>query len=241
MISILGHTNVPWGLLLLGFGCLNIIVGNLMALRQTEVKRLLAYSSLTHIGYMLIGFGFSMTFKILEGAQGSFFHLMTHAMMKGLAFLAAGGLLYAFYLSRGDHSTLTLDDLNGASRKYPLVSFVFSAAASGSGRAAPFAGFMSKWMILMGGVRTQDILMLIIVIFAALNSVLSLAYYAPIVNRLYRREPSEAVLNGNPISWQMTAPMVIMVALILVMGVYPQIVDFLTSNAAYSLMVIFAR
>ncbi|MEN6570253.1 MAG: proton-conducting transporter membrane subunit [Anaerolineaceae bacterium] len=240
MISILGHANIPWGLILLAFGCLNIFLGNLMALRQTQVKRLLAYSSLAHVGYMLLGFGFSMTFKIMEGAQGAFFHMMTHAMMKGLAFLAAGALLYALFLSRGEHSALTLDDLNGASRKYPITAFAFSAAVLGLGGLPPMAGFMSKWQILLAGAGTQNTVMIIIVIFAALNSVLSLGYYAPMVNRIYRREPSDAVTQGKPITWQMALPMVLMVLIIVLMGVYPKAVEFLTSNAAYSLMAIFA-
>jgi proton-translocating NADH-quinone oxidoreductase chain N len=240
MISILGHANIPWGLILLVFGCLNIFLGNLMALRQTQVKRLLAYSSLAHVGYMLLGFGFSMTFMIMEGAQGAFFHMMTHAMMKGLAFLAAGALLYAFFLSQGKHSPLTLDDLNGASRKYPVTAFAFSVAVLALGGLPPMAGFMSKWQILLSGAGTQNTVMIIIVVFAALNSVLSLGYYAPMVNRIYRREPSEAVQNGSPITWQMALPMVLMVLIIVAVGVYPKTVEFLTSNAAYSLMAIFA-
>jgi NADH:ubiquinone oxidoreductase subunit 4 (subunit M) len=60
------------------------------------------------------------------------------------------------------------------------------------------------------------------------------------VNRIYRREPSEAVQNGSPITWQMALPMVLMVLIIVAVGVYPKTVEFLTSNAAYSLMAIFA-
>ena len=66
-----------------------------MALRQKEVKRLLAYSSIAHVGYMLVGFGLHSCSGNLDGAAGGFFHLITHAMMKGLAFLSAGALLYA--------------------------------------------------------------------------------------------------------------------------------------------------
>lgn len=81
--------------------------------------------------------------------------------------------------------------------------------------------------------------MTIIVVFAALNSILSLAYYAPMVNRIYRKQPSIAVQNGNRISWQMAVPMVIMVAVLIAIGVYPQIVNFITSAAATHLMGIF--
>lgn len=238
-LSILGKIDVPWGAVLLGFGCLNILVGNLMALRQRQVKRLLAYSSIAQVGYILLGFGFSMAFGLMDGATGGFFHLITHSMMKGLAFLAAGALFYALHTSKQNHSPLTVDDLNGASRKYPLVAFALSAALLGLGGLPPFAGFMSKWEILVAGAETQNTLMIIIVAFAALNSVLSLAYYAPLVNRMYRREVSTAVETGNTIPWLMVIPLVVLTLAIVVVGVWPSSMDFITQNASYSLLYTF--
>ncbi len=238
-ISVLGRIDVPWGLVLIGFGCLNILVGNLMALRQRQVKRLLAYSSIAQVGYMLLGFGFSMSYGLMDGATGGFFHLITHSMMKGLAFLAAGALFYALHIARENHSPLTVDDLNGASRKYPLVAFALSAALLGLGGLPPFAGFMSKWQILVAGVETQNTVMTIIVIFAALNSVLSLGYYAPLVNRMYRRETSGAVENGESIPWLMVVPLVILTLAIVVIGVWPSSMDFVIQNASYSLLYTF--
>ena len=76
-------------------GALNMLVGNLMALRQTQVKRLLAYSSLSHMGYIVFGLGIAIYAGQAAGAQGGMFHLFNHGLMKGLAFLAAGALLYA--------------------------------------------------------------------------------------------------------------------------------------------------
>jgi len=120
-----------WGPIIIGFAVINITVGNLMALRQTQVKRMLAYSSLSHVGYMLLGVGIAIADKQLNAAQGSLFHLVNHGMMKGLAFLAAGSLLYALHIARGNHSPLTVDDIAGASRKYPIVALTFSIAVLG--------------------------------------------------------------------------------------------------------------
>lgn len=238
-ISMMGKIDVPWGAILLGFGCLNILVGNLMALRQTQVKRLLAYSSLAHMGYMLLGFGFSLTYGVSDGAAGGFFHLITHSMMKGLAFLAAGALLFALHLSREEHVPLTLDDLNGASRKYPLVAFGLSAAVLALGGLPPFAGFMSKWQILVAGATSKEPWMIVIVIFAALNSVLSLAYYAPLVNRMYRRETSDAVNSGSKIPVLMGIPLVVLIAAIVLLGVWPDLARFFTEKASLSLLYTF--
>ncbi|MBP7689474.1 MAG: hypothetical protein KA765_16280, partial [Thermoflexales bacterium] len=193
-LSALVGFNLSWGELLMGFGALNMLMGNLLALRQTQVKRLLAFSSLSHVGYMLLGLGIAIYAGQSAGAEGSFFHVLNHGLMKGLAFLAAGALLYALYIAKGDHtSPLTINDLNGASKRYPIVALALSLAVLGLGGLPPLAGFMSKWQIFVAGFQTQNTVIDLLVIFAALNSVLSLAYYAPIVNAVYRKEPSDVV------------------------------------------------
>jgi len=238
-LSLLGKIGGNWGILLLVFGCLNILVGNLMALRQTEVKRLLAYSSIAHVGYMLVGFGISFSVGISTGASGAFFHLITHALMKGLAFLAVGALMYVLFIANGSHGTLMLDDLNGVSRKYPLLALCLSAALLSLGGLPPFAGFMSKWQILVAAALAKTAWMWGIVVFIGLNSVLSLAYYAPMINRMYRREPAEVVQRGKSLPWVMTIPIVFLTLAILVIGIWPNAVKFLTDTAANTLLYFF--
>ena len=235
-LSFMGRVQFNWGAVLLAFGCLNILVGNLLALRQTEVKRLLAYSSLVHVGYMLVGFGIGFWYGQANGAGGGFFHLMTHSLMKGLAFLAAGALLYALHLKNDEHVPLTLSDLNGASRKYPLVAFALSVALLALGGLPPLAGFMSKWQILLAGASARNTLMIIVIIFVGLNSVLSLGYYAPMVNRLYRRETSSAVERGKPIPVMMVVPLLVLVLALVVIGLWPAGMEFFTSRATASLL-----
>ena len=118
-----------------------MLLGNLMALRQTQVKRLLAYSSVSHMGYMLLGFGVAIGFGLSNGAAGGFFHLINHALMKGLAFLAAGALLYSLHLARGEPRRRSrVDDLNGAANRYPLAALALSIAVLAPGRAAAALG-----------------------------------------------------------------------------------------------------
>ncbi len=236
VISMTGKLGGNWGYILIIFACLNILVGNLMALRQTEIKRLLAYSSLAHVGYMLFGFGIGFAFGSGAGTEGGFFHMLTHGLMKGLAFLSVGALLYALKLVKGDHSALTLEDLNGASRKYPLIAVCLSVAVLALGGLPPFAGFMSKWMILVAGVQTKNTWMLIAVIFVGLNSVLSLGYYAPIVNRLFKREMSEVVTAGKRVPWTMSLPIVFLTLAVILIGVWPMLTDFLLYNGQYFLL-----
>lgn len=228
-----------WGILLLSFGAINMLVGNLMALRQYQVKRLLAYSSLAHVGYMLLGFGTAALFNTGEAGAGGFFHLVTHSMMKGLAFMSAGTLLFTLHIARGDHAPLTVQDLDGASKRYPLVAFGLSLAVLALGGLPPLAGFMSKWQIFAGAAETRSLPVILLIVFAALNSVLSLGYYAPLVNRMYRREPSAAVLIGRPVPVMMVVPVVLLIVTVTVLGFWPGLGDILTGPAASSLAEMF--
>jgi proton-translocating NADH-quinone oxidoreductase chain N len=235
----LANATAAWGTLLLAFGALNMIVGNLMALRQTQVKRMLAYSSISNVGYILLGIGVTLVSGNTNGAAGGFFHLANHALMKGLAFLAAGALLYALHIAHHDHGPLLLSDLDGASRRYPVTVFALSVALLALGGLPPLAGFMSKWQIFVAGFQTKNPVVILLVIFMALNSVLSLGYYAPLVNRMYRNQPSSLVIEGKPISTVMAIPLVLMTAAIIVIGFWPSLLTWLTSPAAQSLLVAF--
>ena len=237
----LAGASTSWGTFLLGFGAINMLLGNLMALRQEQVKRLLAYSSISHMGYILVGIGVAVGFSSQAGAAGAFFHILTHAMMKGLAFLSAGAFMFVLYISRGSHNALVKDDLNGAAAKYPLVAFVFSVALLGLGGLPPLAGFMSKWQIFVAGFQTGDGWVMGLVIFAALNSVLSLGYYAPLINRMYRHEPGPAVKEGNPMPAAITIPLVLLAAGVIILGFWPSLVSGLTDPAGQTLVALFAR
>jgi proton-translocating NADH-quinone oxidoreductase chain N len=240
-ISAISNMTLQWSALIMIFGAVNMLAGNLLALRQKQVKRLLAFSSLAHVGYMLVGLGVGIYFQQANGMEGSMFHLFNHAMMKGLAFLAAGSLLFALHTAIGDHNPLTIADLSGAAKRYPISSLTLSIAVLGLGGMPLLAGFMSKWQIFVGGFQTQSPLVYALVIFAALNSVLSLGYYAPLVNAVYRLEPSEAVKSGKPVTALMTIPMIIMALVIVVLGFYPALVNWMTGPAGAALLAAFAH
>ncbi len=236
-LASLSGVTLSWGVLLMGFGALNMLAGNLLALRQKQVKRMLAFSSLSHMGYMLVGLGIAVYVGQSAAASGSFFPLINHGLMKGLAFLAAGALLYVLYIKAGQHGApLTIGDLGGAARKYPIVAFTLSVALLGLAGLPPFAGFMSKWQIFAAGFETQNVAIDLLVIFAALNSILSLAYYAPLVNAVYRQEPSEAVVRGQPLPWTMSLPLIALAAAIIVIGVWPSLLQGLTGPAGAALV-----
>ena len=240
MLRVLGAMNnsgvAPWGILFLIIGSVNMIFGNLMALRQTEVKRMLAYSSLTHIGYMAVGFGVTMMTTDILGASGSFLHIVTHAFMKGLGFLAIGAIIFALHLNKKGEKALMVEDLNGLSNKYPGLALFLSLALLSLGGIPPLAGFMSKWQIFSAGMGAHMVITDIVILFAGLNSVLSLAYYAPIINRMYRNEASEVVKQGGKVPFRMMLPMIVLTICLLVLGFAPSLIASLTNAAGAALV-----
>jgi proton-translocating NADH-quinone oxidoreductase chain N len=235
-VSPLTSVTSIWGPMLIGFGLLNMIIGNLLAYDQKNVKRMLAYSSITHIGYMLTGLGVAFLLQNSSGAEGGFFHMFNHALMKGLAFLSAGVLLYAVHISLGDHRPLLLNDLAGASRKYPLAALALSLALLSLAGLPPFAGFMSKWQIMSAGLTTTNPFLWIVGFLVALNSIFSLTYYAPVVNVLYRREPSEAVNLGHSLPVSMALPLVLLMVGVVIIGIWPSLIGWLTGSAGEVLL-----
>ncbi len=241
MLRVVGGVadSAVFGTLLLVFAAANMLLGNLLALRQTQVKRLLAFSSLSHMGYILLGLGITFYSGQTAGAQGSFFHLLTHAIMKGLAFLAVGALMVGKQTS-GDHSHLhvspmTRDDLAGVARQYPVVALALTLALLGLAGLPPLAGFMSKWQILTAGVATLNSSLIALAVFAALNSVLSLVYYAPLVNMMYRRPPAAALAAARPLPMSVVLPVVVLGTAVLLLGFWPGLGQWLAEPAAMAL------
>jgi NADH:ubiquinone oxidoreductase subunit 2 (subunit N) len=122
-----------------------------------------------------------------------------------------------------------------------LVALALSIAVLGLGGLPPLAGFMSKWQIFVAGFQTQNIWIVTLMIFMALNSVLSLAYYAPLVNMMYRKSPSAQVLAGKRLPLAIVLPLVIMMIAVIVLGLMPQLMDWVTIPAAQTLIMMFGK
>jgi NADH:ubiquinone oxidoreductase subunit 2 (subunit N) len=173
------------------------------------------------------------------GAQGAFFHLFNHMLMKGLAFLAVGALMYGLFLQNDSHASLKIADLAGAAQKYPVAALGLSIAVLALGGMPPLSGFMSKWQIFVAGFETQNVWIIALMIFMALNSVLSLGYYAPLVNLMYRKEPSASVQAGKPLTWTISLTLIVMMSLVILLGFFPDLMNWLTIPASQRLMTMF--
>ncbi|MDI6868923.1 MAG: proton-conducting transporter membrane subunit [Coprothermobacterota bacterium] len=206
--------SLPWGEILIWFALLTMTAGNIMALTQKQLKRMLAYSSIAQMGYILLGIGMGATYGVASGFTGGVFHIITHAFMKGLAFLCAGALI--FRLSSG-----YLEDMRGAGWKMPVTALTFSVAALSLAGVPPFSGFMSKLLIYQSGIQSGTALGWAGSLVAIFNSVLSLGYYLPAIGVLYSKEKAEKVPAIKEVPWAMTAALVILCLLTIYLGVQP--------------------
>jgi proton-translocating NADH-quinone oxidoreductase chain N len=153
VLAPLNGSALGWGAVLVGFGTLNIVVGNLLALRQDEVKRIFAYSSISHIGFILLAVGIGVYAQQYTGFYSGLLHLFNHAVMKSLAFLAVGTVIYTHF---GKTSSLHIDDLKGLARRDPMTAFALVIACLSLAGIPPLAGFISKLQIFAAGLETSS-------------------------------------------------------------------------------------
>ena len=211
----LGFAARSLGTLLIWLSLLNMTLGNGMALVQTNTKRMLGYSTIAQMGYMMFSIGVGLRHGIPAAIQAGFYFLIAHAAIKGLAFLCKG--VCHFYCD-----TTTIDQLRGTFRQLPLVAVAMSVALGGLAAVPPLAGFTGKWFILVHAMRSVDVLVYAGIVVLLLNSLLSLGYYLPLIATLFSRPPEGAdTLARIPISLWMAVPLVILGGLVIATGLYP--------------------
>jgi NADH:ubiquinone oxidoreductase subunit 2 (subunit N) len=159
--------------------------------------------------------------------------------MKALAFLALGALAYSWRARTGAERLITVNDLKGAAQRCPGIVLALTLALLSLAGVPPLAGFISKLRILSAGVNSQSDWILALTAMAALNSVLSLGYYLPIINALYSfgGESNRDQATIAPLA--MRAPVFLLATLIVIFGVAPGLLDGLTDAAGSALMTLF--
>ncbi len=177
-----------WASILAVLAALTMTLGNLAALRQHNIKRLLAYSSISHAGYLLVG----VVATSLVGAEARgpiLFYLLAYT------FTTVGSFgVVAWIGSRGDER-LDLDDWAGLGRRHPAAALAMTVFLLSLGGFPPTAGFFAKFYVFRAALAKPGMLPLIIV--AVLNSAVSVYYYLRVVTQMYFREPGARELSPN--------------------------------------------
>lgn len=212
--------------LLVFVGSVSMFVCVTMALAQHDFKRLLAFHSISQIGYVLTAIGLCTGLGISAGL----YHAMNHTLFKGLLFLAAGAVLY-------ETGTTNLDELGGLSKKMPWTTGLFLVGAFSISGLPPFNGFASKWMIYQAtyekAAETGNIGYLLVTIIALVTSILTLASFVKVSQSVFfGRLPArfENVKDAKP---SMIIAMCIFAVLCVLTGLFPSYVNrYLTEPAA---------
>jgi NADH-quinone oxidoreductase subunit N len=205
-----------WDLLLGIMAVATMFVGNAAALSQTNMRRMLAFSSIAQAGYIMIALPLTTSY----GLAGGTFHMITHVFMKGGAFLMVTALVTA--LAMGDRTS----DYKGLHKRSPLLAFAMSVFLLSLAGVPPLAGFASKWVLFSSAIDASLIpgreWLLWLAVFGIINSALSLYYYARIIKYMYvnKAETEERIkLPGA----MMAAILICLVATIVM--VFPPIPD----------------
>lgn len=152
-------------------GTLSVLGGHLMALRQEDIKRLLAYSTVAQIGYVLIGVGTGTA----AGISAAFFHAINHMFMKVGLFIAAGHIAE-------DMKTRNISDLRGLYHHRRWFVIVFSLLAAAIVGIPPLGGFMSKWYLMLATTKAGNVIPALVLAF---GTVISAFYYMRILKVFY--------------------------------------------------------
>lgn len=180
LVSGLLGVAADWQQMLLILAVLSLAVGNLIAIMQTNVKRLLAYSTIAHMGFMLLGFGSGVigsdTVGAVDAYAASLFYIVTYVITTLGSF---GVLMLAS--SRGFECE-TLDDIKGLSRRYPWLAAVFLVLVFSLAGIPPTVGFYAKLAVLEAVVSAGHIGL---AVFAVMASLIGAFYYLRLIKVMY--------------------------------------------------------
>jgi NADH-quinone oxidoreductase subunit N len=173
--------NVDWTLALAIVAVFTMTLGNLGALMQRSVPRILAYSSIAQAGYIMMGI--ALTPFSDQALSGSLFHILNHAVMKSAAFIAAASVAAAL-------AGYSLEKYKGLGKRMPITAIALSISLLALAGVPPLNGFWSKLVIFGAGINSGPLVEWgpWLAIAGVLNSALSLGYYAWIMRKMYMED-----------------------------------------------------
>lgn len=189
-----------------------IVYGSVIAITQTDFKRMLAYSSISQVGYIVLGLALGNR----QGFQGALLHILNHAFMKACLFAVAGAIIYR-------QGTRAIEQFGFLHRKMPLTAVAFGIAALSMIGIPPTAGFFSKWYLILGAVTAHNWAFVGVIL---LSSLLNAVYFFKVIEHVFlkpmRGLKDSAVqtmaIQRREAPGSMLIPILILAAGILVLG-----------------------
>jgi NADH-quinone oxidoreductase subunit N len=195
-----------WTVIITAIAVATMTIANILALAQTNIKRLLAYSSISQAGYLLIGISAHST----QGIKAVLFYLVAYAFMN------LGVFAVVVLLSRHWQSD-NIDDYAGLAKRAPFTAFVLMVSLLSLAGIPPLAGFIGKFYLLAVAVEAK---LFVLAVAAVLNSVIALYYYVRVIRVMYFLDP----VSSQSISSSFALRLALLIALVgsILFGVWPQ-------------------
>lgn len=223
MYSIFGITaliGLKMGFFVAALVSVTILTASIIAMQQDVLKRRLAYSTISQLGYITLGAGL---FNLI-GLTGGLLHIINHALLKITLFFCAGAIITVTGKKK-------ISDLNGLGRRMPLTMIAFTIASIGMIGIPPVNGFISKWYLIQGSLESGAWIFIFVLIGSAL---LNAAYFLPIVIAAFFKEGSFEPVKGLEAPLSMLVPILMLVACCLIVGSNLQLtVPYLQNIAEY--------
>jgi len=172
LIDAFSSISETWTIMVYALGILSLIIGNLIAISQTNFKRLLGYSAIGHIGFIFLG----ISIGTQEGLESSLFYVLIYVLMTMVAFMVIE------ILSSEHHEVKSLKDLKDLNSSHPWFSLIMLIAMCSMIGVPPFAGFYAKWSVLSSLIEAN---MVITAIIAILMTVIAAFYYLRVIWFIY--------------------------------------------------------
>ena len=196
--------------LLLTLALATVFVGSMLAYREKQLKRRLAYSTVSQVSYVLFG----LMLLTPDGVQASLLQMVFHALAKDTLFLAAGAIIFSTNCTR-------VDQLRGIGRRMPVTMWCFTLAALSLIGIPPMAGFVSKWYLLTASleapIQAFGVAGLVVLVVSAL---LTAGYLLPVVTEGFF-PGRDFITERREVGVQMTWPMIAFAAAVVLMGLLP--------------------
>jgi len=206
--------SLHWGLLL--WALVTMVYGGLMVLAQNDIKRLLAYSSISQMGYLLVGIASNTTL----GISGAMLHYISHGLGKAALFLSAGAIIH-------QSGIRDIRSLGGLAGKMPVSTVAFIIGCMNIAGVPPTIGFMSKMLVFMGafsqGLQTSWF-ELAVALAALISTALTIGYTFFTIRRIFFGPTPNHLQNVKEAPAMMTIPLIIFSVLSIVAGIYPRVI-----------------
>jgi NADH-quinone oxidoreductase subunit N len=181
--------HADWQSMLVVLAALSLLLGNVVAIAQTNIKRMLAYSTISHMGFMLLG--------ILAGTPEGYAAAMFYAI--AYAIMSAGAFAVIILLSNGDREADQLDDFKGLARRNPWHAFLMMMILFSLAGVPVFLGFFAKWQVIAAALSAGFVGLSVL---AVLTAVVGAFYYLRIVKLMYFDEPENDAVITAPVDFR---------------------------------------